>query len=142
MTKRLVALTITLVTLALIGGGLWSFVFHGSHDTILSMTSFAIGTTAFFGIIAASQSSDSKGFFSKDHLRTAITGAVLITYLFILCFSVFIKTPSEMSQLTTSLINSLTSLVTVTIAFYFGASAAVQILGKSETNKENSKTES
>ena len=134
---KIIILTAILLLLSILGGSLFLIL---RHSTVLSITAFSVGVLSFFGIIVADQPPGRQVFYSRDHLRTAITGAVLVTYLFILSFTTFttVSGANDMSPISSTMVDSLTSLVTVTVAFYFGATAAVQIFGKGETNKEDS----
>jgi len=138
MIRRLIILTVLVLLVALAGGGLWSFVLAGQHDTVLSLTSFSVSVITFFGVMSINQPKRGLGPLTKGSIRSAIASSVLVTYLYMLSFTTFIKTPTSMSSITESYINTFSNLVGVTIAFYFGASAAVQIFGKEDSlNQEN-----
>lgn len=122
MIKRLFAIGLLNIVFAVTGGVLWSFVFAGKHNTVLGITTFCIAVTTFFGVMALNNST-TKGRLNKESLQTAIASTIVITYICILCFSVFLNTPSEMGALTQSFVTTLSNVVGVTIVFYFSASA-------------------
>jgi hypothetical protein len=73
---------------------------------------------------------------SKGSLRTAIAASIVVTYLFMLSLLSFYRTPGSVGILTQTFVENFTALVGVTIAFYFGASTAVQIFGKEDIDEQ------
>ena len=63
-------------------------------------------------------------------MRLAIAATMVITYLFCVATSVYLMPGGPVGSLTQSFIQSYSNIVGVTVAFYFGASAANQIFGK------------
>jgi hypothetical protein len=55
-----------------------------------------------------------------------------LTYLFIVCFSAFVRTApeSETGKVTLDFMHSFSQIIGVTIAFYFGASAVTEIFAR------------
>jgi hypothetical protein len=145
MRNRFFLLTIVLVFIAWAGGLIWNFNNFGfienglpvKQDILLGLTAFTLSVTTYLGIISL-HTKDTEDIKPPNHeiLRTAITGCILITYLFILCYYMFLRSDIVIGTVTDTLLNSLTNLVGVTIAFYFGTSAAVQIFAKKDNEKE------
>jgi len=142
MTKRLFRLALTIVVIAAVGTLIWDFGFEArgqrGHDTILGLTVFAIGIVTFFGFMMIGHSLGSGWSLTKGGLRTAIAAAIVVTYLFMVSFETFLIPPEKVSPITETFLQSFTSIVGITIAFYFGASAALQALGKDETEEKES----
>jgi hypothetical protein len=136
--KYIISLAGIVAFLAVAGTLIWDFVFLGDHDTILGLTVFTIAVSTFFGFIMAGSSGGSRWKSDKSGMRTAITAAIIITYLFMLSFITFLVGPNELSAGKKAYIDSFTSIVGITIAFYLGGSFAVQALGKDETTEDKS----
>jgi len=139
MITRLFWLTLILFIIATTGTLIWDFVFHGDHDTILGLTAFTIGLTTLFGFMLLSKYRTRDWSLTRGGLRDAIAASIVVTYLFMVGFTTFLETPERVSEITKSFISSFTGVVGVTIAFYFGASAVVQVLGKEEAKETPSK---
>ncbi len=136
--KYFLNLAVIIVLLAVTGTLIWDFVFKGDHDTILGLTVFAIAATTFFGFIMAGSSLKSRWKADRSGMRTALTATIIITYLFMLSFITFLAGPRELSPGIQAYIDSFTSIVGITIAFYLGGSFAVQAFGKGETTEDKS----
>ena len=105
----------------------WSWVFDRHHDVILSFTVFAVAVLTFFGTLSLGKTLGGEWRPSKAGLRNAIAVSVIVTHFLILALYVFLKSPSEQSLMTQSLVTNFTTIVGVVIAFYFGTSAYVQV---------------
>jgi hypothetical protein len=142
MTNRLFRLALTIIAIAAVGTLTWDFGFESrgqlGHDAILGLTVFAIGVVTFFGFLVLGHSLGGGWSLTKGGLRTAIAAAIVVTYLFMVSFEIFLVPPSLVSPITEAFVQSFTGIVGVTIAFYFGASAALQALGKDETSEKES----
>jgi hypothetical protein len=138
-------LAIIVVLIATTGTLIWDFVFEArgqqGHDTILGLTVFAISAATFFGFLIIGYSVGGGKSLNKGGLRTAIAAAIVVTYLFMVCFETFLVPPSQVSPITEAYLQSFTSIAGITIAFYFGASAALQALGKDEADEKESPQE-
>ena len=145
MTKQLIRLALIIIAIALAGTLIWDFGFESrgqtGHDTILGLTVFAIATVTFFGFLVIGESQGEGWSPAKGGMRTAIAASIVITYLFLLCFETYLVPPKDVSSITKSFIDSFTGIVGVTIAFYFGASATLQALGKNDASEKGGKKE-
>ena len=118
-----------LIAIAVIGPLFWSFRLVPESDFVVSVTAFAIGIVTFFGIAELNRLGGDGRVFRERSLRTAMAGSLVMTYLFIVCFSAFVRTADEAGTVTTTFMNSFSSVIGITIAFYFGATAATEIFG-------------
>ena len=110
-TQFFIRLAVIIVILATVGTLLWDFVYQGDHDTILGLTVFAVAMCTFFGFIIAGSSNKSRWKSDKSGMRTAITAAIIVTYLFMLSFITFLVGPQELSPGKQAYIDSFTSIV-------------------------------
>ena len=136
----LLKLASILIVIAIAGPLFWSFRLVPESDFIVSVTAFAIAIVTFFGITDLNRSGDSRAF-RDENLRTAIAGSLVVTYLFIVCFTSFVRTAEMAGVVTKEFIQSFSQVISVTIAFYFGATAATHIFGKRKGNEQGSRSE-
>lgn len=139
MTRKLIALILVTIVVAATGMIVWAFVLKGGYDVTLGLTAFAIATITFYGTMILNQPKRGRRSLDKINLRTGIASSTVVTYLFIMCISTFVKSPTEIGRLTETFITSFTGLVGTTVAFYFGAEVATQIFGKKDS--ENNDTD-
>jgi hypothetical protein len=125
---RLIKLAGILLGVAVAGTSLWSFFprVGPNVDYIVGLTAFAIGVIAFFGIAGFDRSPDAQ-VFTGERLRTSIACALLLSYLFMVSFTTFVGNAMQVGPVTERFVDSFSSVVGITIAFYFGTSAATQI---------------
>jgi hypothetical protein len=130
-------LAIVLILIAIAGPVIWSFHLFSDSDFVVSATAFSIGVMTFFGITNLTRTSEDGRLFNDENLRTAIASSLVLTYLFVVCFTAFVKSSSEAGAVTKEFIQSFSQVISVTIAFYFGATAATQIFGKRKENEQD-----
>jgi hypothetical protein len=130
-----------IIFIAIAGPLFWSFRLVPESDFIVSVTAFSIGIVTFFGITELSRSPKDTRLFREENLRTAIAGSLVVTYLFIVCFTSFVKTADAAGVVTREFIQSFSQVISVTIAFYFGATAATQIFGGRKGNEQDAKSD-
>lgn len=133
----LLKLATILIVIAIAGPLFWSFRLVPESDFVVSVTAFAIGVATFFGITALNRSAADSKVFREETLRTAIAGALVVTYLFIVCFCSFVRSAETAGLVTREFIQSFSQVISVTIAFYFSATAATQIFGKRRGGEED-----
>ena len=126
------------VLVVTIGYFIWIDIFKGSHDGILALTLTAVAIITFFGFIALEQSLGGEWKLTKAGMRNAITVSVLTVYFVLLALIIFLKSPEKPQPLTETLVSNFTVVVGVVIAFFFGASAYVEV---KEAHKEDGKGE-
>lgn len=133
-----------LIVIAIAGPLVWSVFLKQNHDFVISITAFAIGVVTFFGITDMNRSGQDQNILKGENLRTAIACSLIISYLFIVCFTAFVKTAEVTGGVTQYFVNSFSNVIGITIAFYFGASAAAQIFTKDKQDayeKDSTKKE-
>jgi hypothetical protein len=126
----LLKLAIILIIIAIVGPLLWSFRLVPESDFVVSATAFSIGVMTFFGVTVLNRSTEDRRAFREENLRTAIAASLVFNYLFIVCFTAFVRSAELAGAVTREFMQSFSQVISVTIAFYFGATAATQIFGK------------
>ncbi len=126
-----------LVLIAIVGTCIWAFFPRKENgvdiDFVVGVTAFSIAMVTFFGILGPDRSTKERSSLGGDRLRTAIACSLIITYIYMVSFTAFVWNPPEVGEVTRTFVESFSSVIGITIAFYFGASAAAQIFG---TEKE------
>src|SRR5262245_50037072 len=126
MTGPLLRLAGSLILMAIVDSALWSFLATGWKDLdfLVGVTAFSVGVLTFFGVAALNGPARGPRLFGGERLRTALACSLLLSYLFIVCFTTFVKNAQFVGAVTREFVHSYANVVGVTIAFYFGASAA------------------
>lgn len=137
----LLKLASTLIIIAIAGPLFWSFHLVPESDFVVSVTAFSIGVVTFFGITDLNRSPEDGRVFREENLRTAIAGSLVVTYLFLVCFNTFVRSAEQAGVVTKEFIQSFSQVISVTIAFYFGATAATQIFGKRGGKEQDTRTD-
>jgi O-antigen ligase len=144
MTKQLTALAVLLILVAILGSSIWSFypryVNGPNIDYVIGITAFSIGVITFFGVAGLNSSGKEHVVLKGERLRTSIACALVLSYLYMVTFSTYVANAPKVGTVTEKLLESFSSVIGITLAFYFGASAATQIFAKetrevSETHK-------
>ena len=136
----LLKFAIILILVAIAGPLLWSFRLVPESDFVVSATAFSIGIITFFGITDINRSASDDRLFREENWNSH-AGSLVITYLFIVCFTAFVKSADTAGVVTKEFIQSFSQVISVTIAFYFGATAATQIFGKRKGNEHDTKSD-
>jgi hypothetical protein len=126
----LLKLASILIIISIAGPLFWSFRLVPEGDFVISVTAFSIGVVTFFGVTDLDRSAEDSKVYREESLRTAIAASLVVTYLFIVCFTSFVKSAETAGVVTKEFIQSFSQVISVTIAFYFGATAATQIFRK------------
>ncbi len=92
----------------------------------LCVSSMIIALVTFFGLLTVSESSGKGWGLNKGTMRGAIAATILVVYLFVLSMSAFVPYKEEMPPMMSTMMDSFTTIVSIMIPFYFGASAYVQ----------------
>jgi hypothetical protein len=149
MTKHLMRLAGILILIAIAGSALWSFfprteddpktpriIEKGPNiDFVVGITAFSIGVVTFFGVAGLNRSVKNQQVLKGERLRTSIACSLVLSYLFMVSFTTFVGNSPIAGEVTQKFVESFSSVIGITIAFYFGTSAATQIFGK-ETDKQ------
>jgi len=131
----------TLILIGIAGPLFWNFRLLSEIDFVLGVTAFSIGVVTFCGITDLNRPTKDSRVLSEENLRIAIASSLIVTYLFIVCFSSFVRSPETVGAVSKEFIQSFSQVISVTIAFYFGSTAATQIFGKRKGNEQGSKSE-
>jgi len=84
------------------------------------------GVITFFGLLILCQSGEERWKISGESMRTAMAGAIVVEYLTLVgTLAFFVQ--GQMPPIAQTMLTSFTSVVGIVIAFYFGASAFVQV---------------
>jgi hypothetical protein len=137
----LLRLASILIIIAIAGPLFWSFRLVPESDFVVSVTAFSIGVVTFFGITDLNRSAEESRVYREETLRIAIAASLVVTYLFIVCFTSFVKSAETAGVVTKEFIQSFSQVISVTVAFYFGATAATQIFGKRRHNEQSTKSD-
>ena len=147
MIKSLVRLAGLLILIAFVGSALWSFypamfpdLKRWNRDFLVTVTAFSVGIVTFFGITEPNRPAKGQQVFKGERLRSAIACTPVISYLFMVSFTTFVGNSSDVGPVTKGFVESFSSVISVTIAFYFGASAATQIFGKEKEDRPDSRS--
>src|SRR4030095_11979171 len=84
-------LAIMLIIIVIVGPLFWSFRLVPESDFVVSATAFSIGVVTFFGVTALNRSTEDRRWFREQNLITAIASSLVFTYLFIVCFTAFVR---------------------------------------------------
>ncbi len=139
MANQILRLGLMVVAVALVGVLVWDFGFNGDHDTILGATGFVVAAATFYGMMSLGDAIGGRWSLNKSGMRTAIAATVIVTYLYMVTVNTFVVPPKEMAAITKALIDSFTSVVTVTVTFYFGAETVLQVLERRDEKNPPSK---
>jgi hypothetical protein len=110
---------------AVVSLGLWAgYYFH--HRAFLGLMMVIVAVIVFFGLLACPGSYQG-GTFSEARIRLAITATLLIAYLVYFGTVVFLEKNPDEAAFAPDVLPTLTNLLSITIPFYFGATAALEI---------------
>jgi hypothetical protein len=146
MIKPLAGLACMLILIAMLGSTLWAFLSRWGRleewnaDFIIGVTAFSIGVVTFFGVTALNRAAQEPQAIDDERLRTAVACSLVISYLYMVAFTTFVGNAPTIGPVTKEFIESFSSVIGITIAFYFGASAATQIFGRGKVDQAQSKT--
>jgi hypothetical protein len=130
-----------LSVVGLLGALAWDFIlqidedkatgrFKGTeHNAVLAITVFIQAMIAFFGILNLEEPHRTKvSPVTKGGMRSAIAGALVVTYLFLVIFHCVVEFTGGTSSTTDSFVNNFTWIVGLTIAFYFASEAGIHAM--------------
>jgi hypothetical protein len=121
-----------LIVIAVVGPLVWTYRLFPESDFVVSVTAFAIGVVTFLGVMDLNRSTRADTNFRDENVRASLACSLVLTYLFIVCFTAFVRTApeSETGKVTLDFMHSFSQIIGVTIAFYFGASAIAQVFAR------------
>jgi hypothetical protein len=93
------------------------------------------GVITFFGLVILCQTGEERWKITGESMRTAIAGAIVVEYLALVgTLAFFVQ--GEMPPIAQTMITNFTTVVGIVIAFYFGASAFVQLQREKQENRK------
>ena len=116
--------------------GLPAAYFLFNHTFVLSLMVIIMGVVTFCGFLMLPGSCDSAGVFDERRIRLAITASIFLTYLTYFGTAVFWNDDS-FGGLQKELFDSITTLLTILLPFYFGASVAADYLKQKDDQKSD-----
>lgn len=117
---------------AVVAGGV-GLAYWLDHEIIFGLVLILVALITFFAFLMAPGSFEKRGQFNESRIRLAITATLLLVYLVYLGIQIFLSgAPTEFHR---QMFPSLTTLLSVTIPFYFGASVAAEIGTAQSTEK-------
>lgn len=128
---RICALIATLITL--LGGVSAGLQFYLQNNWPFIAMGVGTGAITFFGLMVLCQTSEERWMVTEDSMRTVIAGTIVVEYL-VLVGTVAFFVQGQMPPITQAMVTSFTTIVGLVIAFYFGASAVVQVQREKHQN--------
>jgi len=93
------------------------------------------GVITFFGLVILCQTGEERWKITGESMRTAIAGGIVVEYLALVgTLAFFVQ--GEMPPIAQTMITNFTTVVGIVIAFYFGASAFVQLQREKQENRK------
>jgi len=96
----------------------------------------AIGIITFFGFAWVTNETGGQYALHKEGMRLAIVASVIVVDLVLVTTAPFLQNQSDPGDIFASLVNQFNTIVGVVVAFYFGASAYVQVGEKQDKSNE------
>ena len=123
MNKGIVGIGIVVILLA--GFGLWASYSNLIPVFGLPLMLIVVGLATFFGTLALPGGTEPDGTVRERRIRFCIAATLVVIYIVYFGTTAFWK--EEVSALEKEMISTLTTLLSIVLPFYFGASAAVEI---------------
>ncbi|MFN2161379.1 MAG: hypothetical protein ACK2UN_04820, partial [Candidatus Promineifilaceae bacterium] len=117
------------ILIVLIGLTVWKY--FDKDAVFLNLVVICVAIVTYFGFLILGQAIGGDCAINKGGMRTAITAAIVTVYLVLVGLVAFMtKGPEELPQITETMLTNFTSILGVVLAFYFGASAYIQVQEK------------
>jgi hypothetical protein len=133
--NQLLLLAVSIAVVGLLGALVWDFILQREevkgteHNAVLAITVFIQAMIAFFGILNLEEPHRTKvSPVTKGGMRSAITGVLVVTYLFLVIFHCVVEFTGGKSSTTDSFVNNFTWIVGLTVAFYFASEAGIHAM--------------
>jgi hypothetical protein len=127
-----------IAVVGLVGALVWDLTLQDNghpgteHNGVLGITIFIQAIIAFFGILNLEEPHATKvSPITKGGMRGAIAGALVVTYLALVIFHTMVEFASGQvlrDSLRDSFVNNFTSIVGLTIGFYFASETAMHAI--------------
>jgi hypothetical protein len=122
----------SIVLVGLLGAFAWDFILQDErvpgpeHNAVLAITIFIQAMIAFFGILNLEEPHSTRvSLLTKGGMRSAIAGAVVVTYIFLVIFHTVVGFVTGSSSIGDTFVKSFTTVVNITIGFYFASEATI-----------------
>ena len=96
------------------------------HSSFLSLMLVLVALVAFFGLLMSPGATNEDGTVREARIRLAIAATLVIVYVVFFGTTVFFRDPKATSGFAEKMLETLTTMLTVVLPFYFGASAVAE----------------
>jgi 4-amino-4-deoxy-L-arabinose transferase-like glycosyltransferase len=125
------------IILIMIGLSL-ALVRYLGYPAPLAFCTPAAGVITFFALLTERPLAQAKASSGDERLRQAIAGAVIVQYLVLVGIVAYFNNGADkLPPVTETMLTSFTTVASVVVAFYFGASAFVDAKGKAKPEDQN-----
>ena len=143
--NQLLRLTVLITVVGVLGTLVWDLRLQDKevpgteHNAVLGITIFIQAVIAFFGILNLDEPHRAKvSPLTKGGMRSAITGALVVTYLFLVIFHCVVEFTGGTSAATDSFVKNFTWIVGLTITFYFASEAGIHAMNSFKPSRSPS----
>jgi uncharacterized membrane protein len=136
MIRGLTLIGLINIAISAIGLLLAYFVLSDRNASLAySLITITIAVITFFGLLMLPGGVEENGSISESRIRFCITATFVLVYITFFGITTFWDEKEKSSEYMKILIPTLTTLLSVVVAFYFGATAAVEAFGKRNDKK-------
>jgi hypothetical protein len=100
------------------------------YSVIYGLMTALCGLVTYFGLVSDPSAKDSDGMITDKQVRFSITSALLVVFLVYYCTTAYWNEKEKTSEYFKLMFPAFIQFLMVVLAFYFGASAAVDIFEK------------
>lgn len=93
------------------------------------------GITTYFGLLSDPSARDATGAVTDRQIRFSITSALVVVFVVYYSTTAYWNENEKISEYFKVMYPTFIQLITIVLAFYFGASAAVEIFGKRKIDR-------
>lgn len=143
LNKRIIFIFI--IVIVWIATFLWLGRVFGSRD-LWGLMLIGAALITFFGFLQLPGSTNENDTFQESRIRLAIAATLIVAYLVYFGSVIYLdpekdkETNKVVKTFAEDMLPTLTNLLTITLSFYFGSTAAIEVAGKlSQNNDSNAK---
>jgi len=142
----IVLLGILVLSAVVLGRVAYAFLAANDQIDINPLSMFSVSTAAvavitFFGFMWLADKKGGQFALNEGGMRLAIVAAVVTVELVLVSTVTFFTADWKVPDLTANFLTQFNTVVSVVVAFYFGASAYVQVQGKDKEDKGDKEIE-
>jgi len=131
MRNHLIAIAAAIIATVVVGLSVAYFVLSdGNSSLAYGIVTIIVGVVTFFGLVSLPGGLSEDGNFDERRVRFAITATLVIVYVVYLGTTSYWNEKEKMSEYGKLMTQTLTNLLSIVIAFYFGATAAVEVFSR------------